>query len=839
MPHDHLPRVQSAPAWPARLGPDPPYGFREESPDSNDLQRIGAVLRRRRGTIAAGMVTVLALVVVATHFWPRVYESQATILVAPQAPPLEMLERLGSGNQVETEIELIKSRRVIEAAVDELDLHVSVPTAAGAKRPADVFATFEAGRDAVPGRYRVTVAGDRCRIASVETGQVLGEAARGEKCQGAGLAFTVPAAGLPGDVEVDVVPFAAAVAGVGDRIDVSRVQREADLLRLTCKAGSADAAHALCKSISESYLRLRTELQRTEATATVVFLKGQVANLGEQLRKAEDELEAYTRDHNIVGLDEKATEEVKHVADLRAQREQLDVERQALTQFIGTIESRTGDPSKYRDLASFPTLLQNQAFTAMLVDLVHLEGERSDLAVRRTERDPELAALDRRIDDIYGQLRVTATSHQAALAAQIKSLDSALQETGQRMRVIPAQQVQTARLKRQASLLDDLYRQLETRLHEAQVAEAINLPNVDIVDAASFALRPSSPRPLFNLAMGLVLGLVYGGLLAGFQESRDRRIREPDQVERRTGLPVLSLVPQLRHPGAVLKMALPAELAEASEGEGRRRGEPQAASRPRGPMLLDPREGIALRPHTNGWKRANGTRASVVRQKEQLLALESFHSLAADLRIAAERLGRESRRSVAVTSASRGEGKTFTACNLALVCAAHGARTLLIDADMRGGAVSRFFDLASTSPGLSDALAGNSNFREEWNGLRVNPSELWILPAGTLTPHSAGLLASPRFRLLLARAEAEFDRIIIDTPPLSVITDAATIAAGVDSILLVVRDGVTESDALDRTLERLGRANSNTLGVVLNGARQRDQSASLYEYSAEGDPDAT
>jgi capsular exopolysaccharide synthesis family protein len=217
-----------------------------------------------------------------------------------------------------------------------------------------------------------------------------------------------------------------------------------------------------------------------------------------------------------------------------------------------------------------------------------------------------------------------------------------------------------------------------------------------------------------------------------------------------------------------------------------------------------------------------------VRRKDQRIALESFHSIAADVRLASQQHGREGLQSVAITSASRGEGKTFIACNLALVCAAHGARTLLIDADMRAGNVAHFLGFPPAGPGLSDALANGASVRDEWRGLRVSQSELWVLPAGNPTSLSPGLLESPRFGLLLALAEREFDQIIVDTPPLSMITDAATIASAVDSTVLVVRDGVTERKHLDRTLERLHRASNSPLGIVLNATNLEH---SLYEYA--------
>jgi Mrp family chromosome partitioning ATPase len=117
-----------------------------------------------------------------------------------------------------------------------------------------------------------------------------------------------------------------------------------------------------------------------------------------------------------------------------------------------------------------------------------------------------------------------------------------------------------------------------------------------------------------------------------------------------------------------------------------------------------------------------------------------------------------------------------------------------------------------------------------WKGV-VAESAFWIMPAGTPTPHAARLLESAPFARVLESAARQFDLVILDTPPLNVITDAATVAAMVDAVVVVVRDGLTERDALEATLERLGRASANVVGVVLNDVSLPRDYVSAYEYA--------
>ncbi len=767
--------------------------------------RVIAMLRRRRWTILFGLVAVLGGVALFTYVWPRTYESSAVVFVEQPGPrvdfpALALLERLGRSSQIETEIELLQTRHVVERVVDELDLHVVVEAEVGKKRPREVFPVFDAGPDAEPGVYRITAPPGRgYLVRDMEADSLIAEATLGSEIHFAGLTGSLPEEIPPAGITIRTSAFLSAVKLTQDRIQASRTSRDADLIDVTCEGSDPETAHELCTNVLRSYLRLRTDLQRAEATATAVFLRGQVARLGEQLADAEDRVEAYRRRNRIVALEERASEEVRQFVQLRAQRDQLEAERVALAGLIQEIEADERSSRQYRNLASFPTFLQNQAVTDLLASLVNLENQRSDLAVRRRERNVDLAVLDTRIADIERQIWSMAVSYEHSLAAQTRSLDSTLARRTRSLAVIPTQQVRSARLERQATLLEDLHRLLETRLKEAEIAEAVNLPSVRVVDAASMPLGPSSPNVRLNLGLGVLLGLAFGVTMALYREFGDTRLHERGEVVRQTGLPVLSMIPRLGHPGPLVKVSR---------------------------KTADGREGSHL---VQGDNRGRGRR-QVARGEEEAVALEAIRSLAADLRFAGRQQENGGTRSVAVTSASRAEGKTFTACNLALVSAAQGTTTLLIDADMRACGVAAFFGFPSSGSGLSDILAGRAELTKVWVGLKVHGSELRVIPAGTSTPYSGGLLESTTFRDLLQHAVAAYDLTVIDTPPLNVITDAATIAAAVNAVVVVVREGVTDREALEITLERLGRAGGRVVGVVLNEASLPVGYASHYQY---------
>jgi tyrosine-protein kinase Etk/Wzc len=170
--------------------------------------------------------------------------------------------------------------------------------------------------------------------------------------------------------------------------------------------------------------------------------------------------------------------------------------------------------------------------------------------------------------------------------------------------------------------------------------------------------------------------------------------------------------------------------------------------------------------------------------------------------------------------------------NLSLSLAQRGLRVLLIDADVRRGVVHSIFRV-SREPGLSEVLRGVLSFHSARRGVTVG--ELGVmdyLTSGKLHPGEYGLVASEAMQALLSAVREEYDLVIVDTPPVNVIADAAILAAKADGVILIARVGVTESQALSYAVEQLRNVRAPLLGVVLNDIDlQRDAAYdSTYKY---------
>jgi polysaccharide biosynthesis transport protein len=336
----------------------------------------------------------------------------------------------------------------------------------------------------------------------------------------------------------------------------------------------------------------------------------------------------------------------------------------------------------------------------------------------------------------------------------------------------------------------------------------MSLPSVSVVDVASLSSAPTLPNVRLNLALGLTLGSLFGLGLALYRERGNTLIYDREELELATSLPVVSMLPVIRKRGPLAKVS--SAMATANLDPAFFRGD----------LLVKTHRSHS---HRGRWPRL--ARGSSSDEALKHAAFEAFRSLGTDLHLNGNGV-----RSVMVTSAGPGEGKTFTACNLAIASVSRGARVLLIDADLRACGVAAFLHLPRSTPGLSDVLIGQATLRDVEKEFRVNGTgELCVIPAGTSRHDTGAILEGEEFTSLLAQVKSAFDLVILDTPPLNIIADAATIAARVDAILLVVRSGVTDREALRLTLERLERSHGPVAGVVLNGVELPSQYSS-YSY---------
>ena len=320
-------------------------------------------------------------------------------------------------------------------------------------------------------------------------------------------------------------------------------------------------------------------------------------------------------------------------------------------------------------------------------------------------------------------------------------------------------------LSRDATINRQLLDNLMQRQKETGVSAQLETNNIRVVDKAEVPLRPVRPKKTLNLLLAIFGGGLFACGLAFFFEYIDNRVKSPEEIKNYLGLPFLGLIPKL------------------------------ADKETDSPLL-----------HT-------GVSTAFA---------EAFRNLRTNILFSSTE---EGGRSIVVTSTGPGEGKTLVACNLAVALAQAGQRVLLVDGDMRKPKVHTMFK-ESQSPGLSNILVGNAKASE---AVRKTPVQnLWVLLAGVAPPNPAELLGSQRFKGFLGTLQEHFDWVVVDSPPVMAVTDAAVIAHAASGVAFVVGCEQTSKHTATAALEQLESARAHFFGGILNKV---DVERHAYYYS--------
>lgn len=181
---------------------------------------------------------------------------------------------------------------------------------------------------------------------------------------------------------------------------------------------------------------------------------------------------------------------------------------------------------------------------------------------------------------------------------------------------------------------------------------------------------------------------------------------------------------------------------------------------------------------------------------------------------------------IGVTSSGRGEGKSTTAINLAYVFAEKGSKVLLIDADLRIPSIAKKLEIENT-PGLTDLLRGKGAGISEFQSHILN--NWFILPSGDIPPNPSELLGSSRMEKLLKQLRDLFDYIIIDLPPVNLVSDSIAISSLISGMIIVIREEYTEKKELERCFRQMELSGVNVLGCVMNESKSQGGSYSKYK----------
>jgi succinoglycan biosynthesis transport protein ExoP len=548
--------------------------------------------------------------------------------------------------------------------------------------------------------------------------------------------------------------------------------RRTPLLRIEVTHQDPELAALFCNTLAEAIEEGAVEENRAASDAAVLWLEAQAKNQRLDLQTADDALLRFRKENDLASLENQRRNAESAMAAFNNSlvAVESDASKQAdLVKALQGIDLRPENSGKLPSNVPRETEIQ-EALGKWIAAL----AERSALLSRYTEKHPEVEAKDKMIELLKRQAsealnRAVATAN-ANLSLYQKQADSLRKMKSEQARqandlslTLAEQTMRLTALERARDASDTAYRGLLTRIQEARMAADENTATVKIIERAAVPLRAYWPNPRSTVLLALAGGVLAGLLLSLLKELLQNHIISPQDVEAHAGVKVLAAVPHMR--------------ARA---------------------------------------RKDLARACLSQQSNRMV--EAFAGLRTSIDVGPNR---SKNRVIVVSSAVPQEGKTTTCCNLAISLARNGERTLLIDFDLRRPRVGEVFSVPEDKRALLTALAV-PDVQMDFAGLVISgPCDNLSLITTRVVPSvaAADVIGGRRAADLVAWARERYDRVILDAPPLGLISDAIVLAGRADMALVVVRPGVSKRRLTRHVVQRFREAGLQNIAAVVNDLR--------------------
>ena len=702
--------------------------------DLYTIEDYWRIIWRRKWLIAIFVFTITAAVIIGSFMMTPIYESSTTLHLKGQKTSLFGGNLLGSDvsalstlEEINTQIEILKSRSVLEEVVMKLNL--------------------------------------------IEKFEIEKELVEDQKYQ-------------------------AALAELRNSISAIHI-RNTRLIKVSIRSKDPELAGEMANSISRAFIRRNVESKRGEANAVLSFVSEQLVQVGEKLKKAEEELLRYKEAEGIGILSEEARLKVDRLAQLESLYQEANVERQILETRIGALLSQIGQEAS-TDSAS-AAISWNPAVKRMQDQLTEIQIELALVSEDSSSDNRRVAEIKDRIEflksEIQDEIEKTVRSGKSVavdsalqmklaeyesqdviLAAQEAALIDLIKTHEQEINKLPVREISLIRLERARRINDELYATLMRSRNAAQIEAASQIGNINVIDPAITPLHAVYPNKKRFTIIAFVLSLFSGIMLAFLLEYLDNTVKSEEEIKKLLGIPILSLIPRFKVNGYL-----------NGYRPGLKKGKKRAEV-----------VGLVMK---------NNPKSSI--SEAFRLLRTNLHFVDLDKKL----------KTIVVTSPIAGDGKTTVAANLAIALAAQGERVLIVDADFIKPAIHKIFVLPD-SPGITNTLAEGMNYQSvihKADGVE----NLDVITIGRIPPNSSELLSSSRMEEFIDELKGSYDRIILDTPPMMGVTDAVVLASILDGTLLVLRVGKIERNVIKRTRELIDNAKIRVLGGVLNAVDNR------------------
>ncbi len=764
--------------------------------ESGDFKKVLSVLGKQKALSSLIVLLFLLGGLIYAYLAQPTYETYSTIEVSKDDLDLSLdtvVRGGGIGDNatlIDTEVEIIKSRQLIEKALDKVGYKIRYFTTSGYKTqelyrnsPIEVtelkvknplfYNTKFVIEPIDDNSYKIYPdSGGFINAIKKSISSLLGKKSRtinysgqhefSERIDNEYFSLVVKKVGV---LENNSYAFLLmdkdkAVNIVSDNLSVFSLSKNGSIIKMIYQDNSAQRAKDFLDSLVDEYLEQSIEKKTSQASSALTFVDQQLQEVSKKLQSSAVKLENFKEENNLVDIKTESQTTLTSLSNFKNQLSEVKIQESAFNALYN--EFKTGNYGAVSSLS-----LQYPVLGTLLNDLQNAKSEKIKLLSNYTDLHPDVAQIDEKINDTKMALESAIESISDGIREKKRSLEDTLYNSETKLLKFPEKERELADLQRKYKINEKTYEFLLQKQAEMSINKASTVSNNRVLDRAIVPDKPVKPNIPMIATASLLLGLIVAMLLAFLRDFLDHKIKTREDLASSTKIPFYGIVPYVRNSDKM--------------------------------FTIDDQQSVA------------SEALRLIRTNLDFIATDNKSKV------------------IVVTSTVPNEGKTTIATNLAAVFGMGDKKCIVLSLDMRRPMLHKVFSLTNKI-GMSTVLSKKSDLKEViWEHKKIK--NLDIITSGPIPPNPSELMQAGKIEEIINELRTEYDYIIVDSPPMGLVTDALLIMKQADISLVVFRSELSEKDYVKSLEDIVSSYNINNVGLVLNGVKPKYMSQSFFKYS--------
>ena len=762
--------------------------------DEIDLSEVFSVIKRFKYSILLIAFTTTIFATVFAYFSPNIYSSNTTVFIKSErgSPSDFMSMALGEqSNNVDNELEIIKSNYIISKALENLNLGTRYYTKHNLRtqelyqNSPFLVTTKSISKKATETLFRLNPVDDKSfeltlmpsfkstiiyKIKSLlSTVSEEKKPIEYKKVFNYGEDILTPWFNINvqklytlenPSYSFTIMPNNEMGAFIKDSLSVSTLSKLATIINLSFQDNVPQRAIDILDAITSAYLKEELSYKKMSSEKTLEFLDTQIAGIYKNLKASATNLEQYKTDNQVLNLTGKASLSAEKLADLQTQLYELNIKENVFRNIATYIKENKDisgislGSSSANDKAGV-----DSSINAIILKIQENTLLRNSLLIDYTELHPDVLKVTKNLQSLKRSLSKAIHSTLRNIANSKKTLNRTIEKHTNAINELPQQEREITELQRDFAANEHIYSFLQEKRAETAIVQSSTVSETRVIDSASQPEKPIKPKRALIVIVGLILGMIIGISLAFLRNYLDDTIKTVEDIEKHTDIPLYGAVP-----------------------------------------LFDPKSN-----HNQPYEEA----LRVIRTNLEFLYESNKSKL------------------VTITSSIPTEGKTTLTTEVAKIIAKSHKTVIVLDLDMRRARAHEKYNL-SNQKGMSTFLANKHSLMEVIQQTELE--NLSVITAGPTPPNPSELIMTKRMTKLIEVLMEKYDYVLLDTPPIGLVTDAMMLMKISDLNIFVMRANYSKKDFIKNINRFVEEHKLNNPGMVLNGVQLTKNSGYGYGY---------